>query len=336
MTQDKKVQIKGHQAHTGTGKVIIIPPHMATRKVADPHPDSPAGMAQAKAKTGHQPPSPEVLAKMAQGMPKAFKEKLAPYTTPKEKPSYPNAVKHPRAGEDGEIIVINEPHAPTDVTTWDNPEAVATWTPGSPLPSTLNGIPLAPWTPPETMEEWDEVEGQDYSIDEPAFGDSKKAPAAGVVIEEPDGRVWVIHPTNAFGGYKGTFPKGHLEPGMDLQATAIKEAWEESGLKVEITGHLIDVERTTTVARYYTAKRTGGTPAGMGWETQAVSLVPRSKLYEVLNRHVDHPTAEKLGAGTPPKPPAPPKWGPWNPKPKAGFADEGVDYNPAPKEPWIF
>ena len=108
-----------------------------------------------------------------------------------------------------------------------------------------------------------------------------------------------------------TFPKGRVEDGINLQASAIKEAFEESGLKVEITGFLMDVERSVTTARYYTAKRVGGTPAAMGWEAQAVSLVPRTKLYEVLNSYNDHPLAEALGAGPqPPKPPKPSAPGP--------------------------
>ena len=124
----------------------------------------------------------------------------------------------------------------------------------------------------------------------------KMKQGAGVVVQEPDGRVWVIHPTNAFGGYKSSFPKGTVEDGLSLQASAIKEAYEESGLKVELVSHLMDVVRTTSVARYYLAKRVGGTPADVGWESQAVSLVPVNKLFEVLNMSTDHGLAEKLGA----------------------------------------
>ena len=50
-----------------------------------------------------------------------------------------------------------------------------------------------------------------------------------VVILEDDGRVWVVHPSNGFGGYPATFPKGTLDPGMLLRAAAIREAYEESG-----------------------------------------------------------------------------------------------------------
>jgi ADP-ribose pyrophosphatase YjhB (NUDIX family) len=223
---------------------------------------------------------------------------------PKE-PFYPNAIKHPAPKEDGSLHQINEPSTASPEATWADPAAVATFTPGGPVPADLNGIPFAPWTDaPSTPEEWDWVSGQDGYLIEPDFelAEHKQA-SAGVVVEEPDGRIWVIHPTNKFGGYSGTFPKGRIEEDINLQASAIKEAFEESGLQVEITGFLKDVDRTVTRCRYYTAKRVGGTPAAMGWESQAVSLVPREKLYEALNQHVDHPMAEMLGAG--PQPPKP-------------------------------
>ena len=66
----------------------------------------------------------------------------------------------------------------------------------------------------------------------------------------------------------------------------------------------MDVERTTSKARFYLARRVGGTPADAGWESQSVSLVPPDKLYSVLNMSADHDLAEKLGAG--PKPPKAP------------------------------
>ena len=115
----------------------------------------------------------------------------------------------------------------------------------------------------------------------------EKSVGAGVVIEEPDGRVWLTAPTNGFGGYNATFPKGTAEPGLSLQANAIKEAFEETGLQVRITGIVGDFERTTSIARMYTARRVGGDPTKMGWETQAVQLVPKEKLLEAMNMPSD-------------------------------------------------
>ena len=219
-----------------------------------------------------------------------------------EKPHYPNQIEHPMPKEDGTPAMIHEPSTPTPMESWGDKNSIATVVPGGPMPDSLNGVPFKSWDDaPDAPEAWDEVEGQDPYLDEPPF-ESLGKPAAGVVIEEPDGRVWVIHPTNKFGGYEGCFPKGRLEEGINLQASAIKEAYEESGLKVAITGYLMDVERSVTTARYYTARRVGGTPSDMGWESQSTSLVPRSKLYDVLNSPNDHGLAEALGAGPAPKP----------------------------------
>jgi ADP-ribose pyrophosphatase YjhB (NUDIX family) len=78
--------------------------------------------------------------------------------------------------------------------------------------------------------------------------ESKKA-AAGVVIEEADGRIWLVSPINAFGGCQQTCPKSKVDVGLSLQAVAIKEGFEESGLQVQITGTVGDFERSTSFCR---------------------------------------------------------------------------------------
>lgn len=216
------------------------------------------------------------------------------------KPSYPNAVLHPRLDDDGKPFKINEPNTPTAPETWQDGAAIALWTPDSETPAELHGVAFAPWTDhPQTETGWDYVDGQMDDLDEPAMELHGKDPAAGVIVEEPDGRVWVVRPSNGFAGYRATFPKGHADEGMSLQATAIKEAFEESGLQVAITGFIGDVERTQTVTRYYRARRVGGTPAAMGWETQGVALVPREQLHSYVNRPVDRTVASKAGIEPP-------------------------------------
>jgi ADP-ribose pyrophosphatase YjhB (NUDIX family) len=160
---------------------------------------------------------------------------------------------------------------------------------------------LQPWRDhPQTLAGWGYIDGVNDDIDEPEFDlpDGKKA-SSGVIIQEPDGRVWTISPTNRFGGYDVTFPKGTEEPGLSLQANAIKEVFEESGLKVEISGFIGDFDRTTSKARMYWGRRVGGTPVAAGWETQAVHLTPKDQLYSLLNMWPDHAIAEHIGAGTP-------------------------------------
>jgi 8-oxo-dGTP pyrophosphatase MutT (NUDIX family) len=120
------------------------------------------------------------------------------------------------------------------------------------------------------------------------------APAAGAVILEDDGRVWLVAPSNGFGGYAATFPKGRLDPGTSLPCAAVREAFEESGLRVDIVGFLVDARRTLTFTRYYIARRIGGSPARMGWESQAVHLVPLARLREVAVHPNDLPVIEAL------------------------------------------
>ncbi len=214
-----------------------------------------------------------------------------------------NAAPHPKADDAGNPVTVHFPTTPSPRATWVDRKAVATFAPGSSVPKALNGVPLTPWTPPTTKAGWNAVAGQMPGKEPPLpqkfdYQGNPKRPGAGVVIQEPDGRVWVVEPTNHFGGYEHTFPKGGAEPGIKrLQANAIKEAWEESGLKVEITGILGDYEGDTSVARYYTAKRVGGTPADAGWETQGVKLVPPMQLGKHLNRMRDKQIAIDLLSG---------------------------------------
>lgn len=229
-----------------------------------------------------------------------FGKQTSMYAPPKPK------AFHPKLNDDGKQVGLIYPHEPSAMTTWEDPDAVATFVPGGKAPASLNGVELSPWEDvPQTLFDWANVEGQDVH-DEPEMDEEGfHKIGAGVVVVEPDGRVWLIHPSNKYGGYKASFPKGTVEDGLPLQASAIKEAYEESGLKVELTGFLMDVDRTTSRARYYTARRVGGTPTDAGWESQAVSLVPKDKLYSLLNMAPDHGIAETLGAGPAPELPKP-------------------------------
>jgi len=169
-------------------------------------------------------------------------------------------------------------------------------------PHSLNGVAFDHFDAPKTNQGWNQLAAK-TKIDEPPFNIPKgESAGAGVIIQEPDGRVWVIHPTNAYGGYAATFPKGGVEKDMNLQSTAMKEAFEESGLKVELTGFAGDIKRTTSTARYYYAKRVGGTPVDAGWESENVTLAPVEDLHDILNVPTDKGMASKF-LGASPKPP---------------------------------
>lgn len=235
-----------------------------------------------------------------------YSKKDGTYVRPHERgdgAAHPAPHHHPKAGEQGQKVLIKKPHHASAPSTWHNPDAVATFVPGGDVPAAINGVPIRRWRDhPRTVEGWDYTDCVDHELDEPPFHlpPGKKA-AAGVVIEEPDGRVWVVHPTNAYGGYQSTWPKGTCEHELSMQGSAAKEAYEESGLKVQITGFLMDVERTTSKARFYLAKRVTGDPTDAGWESQGISLCPRDRLFDLLNMWPDHGIAEAVGAGPAPQ-----------------------------------
>lgn len=206
---------------------------------------------------------------------------------------------HPKPDEYGEPLVLHAPSEPTPLESWDDPGRLATVLPAGALPPGLNGIAFQPWRhAPRDDAGWAQVAGQD-GFDEPPFVPAPgKRVAAGVVILEEDGRVWVVHPSNAFGGYPATFPKGTVDAGMPLRATAIREAWEESGLRVALSGFLADLTRSRSRTRYYLGRRVGGCPSDMGWESQAVSLVPRDRLADVLVNPNDALLVALLQEGT--------------------------------------
>jgi 8-oxo-dGTP pyrophosphatase MutT (NUDIX family) len=178
-------------------------------------------------------------------------------------------MRHPFPDDDGAPVTIRRPSTPTPLAAWHDAGAIATVVPGGPLPDGLHGVPFLPCPLPAASALPD-----DDAADPPFLLPPGMKAAAGAVVVEPDGRIWLVAPTNGFGGYVATFPKGRVDPGAGLRATARREAWEEAGLAVDIGSFLLDVSRTQTYTRYFLARRTGGSPAAMGWETQAVHLVP--------------------------------------------------------------
>lgn len=223
-------------------------------------------------------------------------ESSKPKTILGHKPAPKYAAYHPKLNEDGKPHGIMYPSKPSDPSTWHDPESVATFLPGGKHPPSLNGVALEPWKDaPKTEAGWNYVDGQNHSIKEPELKvPSGVSAGSGVVVIEPDGRVWVVDPSNQFAGYRSTFPKGHQDKGINLQANAIKECFEESGLKVEITGFLGDFMRTTTMSRYYLARRVTGTPTDCGWESQSIKLVPKEQILSILNRENDQDIAKAI------------------------------------------
>ncbi|TWI69708.1 ADP-ribose pyrophosphatase YjhB (NUDIX family) [Pseudoduganella lurida] len=195
-------------------------------------------------------------------------------------------VLHPCPDDDGQPVTLHLPSAPTGLAAWMDAAAIATVVPGGAMPAALNGIAFDAWAG-AAEGAWDALANDAADPEPPFVLPPGLAAAAGAVIVEEDGRVWLVAPSNGFGGYDATFPKGRVDAGTSLRCAAVREAFEESGLKVEIDGFLIDVRRTLTYTRYYLARRVGGHPGTMGWESQAVHLVPLAMLAEVATHRND-------------------------------------------------
>ena len=112
--------------------------------------------------------------------------------------------------------------------------------PDGPMPDKLHRVPFERWNAASAItQEWEEL-AKRHRIDEPAFvvPAGLDRTAAGAVVREPDGRIWLVAPTNQFAGYQATFPKGTLD-GKSMQATALVEVFEETGLDVCAPGHVL-------------------------------------------------------------------------------------------------
>lgn len=170
-----------------------------------------------------------------------------------------------------------------------DPPGVTAFAPGDALKSAgVNGVAFSREKFPVAYQRIKDVAG----LDDQPFPELKpwQHAASGVVVVEPDGRVWVVAPSGGYGGYDNTFPKGTVEraDGLTLQQNAHKEVTEESGLRVRLKGVVGDFEGDTSVTRYYLGERIGGSPYHHdGKETAAVKLATPEQLRAMLNKKRD-------------------------------------------------
>lgn len=152
--------------------------------------------------------------------------------------------------------------------------AVVTFRRGERHSTELNGLAFAPWLGrPAHPDDWEISDLVRPDLSEPPMQLAPdKQPAAAVVIVESDWRVWVAHVCEPFNAAQVRFPAARQDAKLSLPATAVREAWETTGLQVRITGWLGDFDTPTTRTRYYLAERIGGAPYACGWQTAALSL----------------------------------------------------------------
>lgn len=112
---------------------------------------------------------------------------------------------------------------------------------------------------------------------------SEKSLSAGLLLTFPDGRIVVVEPTEHFGGYSNTFPKGRVEKGYSILDTALKETLEETGFQARLDGkwHGLYEGRATWVWMF-SAEVIGGDPSQSDFETDYIHLVPRDQVLDRL------------------------------------------------------
>jgi ADP-ribose pyrophosphatase YjhB (NUDIX family) len=194
-------------------------------------------------------------------------------TPPVATPAQP-ATGSPSPLHRGANVITGVPaQAPMALPTVPHKEEIE-WSTGKPEPGTLHGVDFAP--APHHF--WEHVKDKD--IGEPA--PTRPINRAGVMVQEPDGRIWIVRPTNEFGDRKHTLPGGGVETGLTHQQNALKEVWEETGLQVEITGHLGDFRDSNNGnnGRLYIGRRIGGAP----WDAK---IEPH-----IIDRKTGKPSAE--------------------------------------------
>ena len=123
-------------------------------------------------------------------------------------------VFHPRKNDKGLPVEIKHPSRASDLSNWADASLPAVATPDCAIPPSINGVPTSHVVPPVDTAGWERLVVESTVLTAPPLANpSKKKLSAGTLIVEPDGRVWLFEPTNAYGGYVRTFPKGTVEPG---------------------------------------------------------------------------------------------------------------------------
>jgi 8-oxo-dGTP pyrophosphatase MutT (NUDIX family) len=131
--------------------------------------------------------------------------------------------------------------------------------------------------------------------------------AGGVVVRRMRGRWWaaVVRPRRDDARVVWALPKGLIDPGERGPETAVREAYEETGVRATLERKLGDVryvytwdgERVFKVVSFFLLRAAGGRigelPPGMELEVAAARWVPLEEAPQVLSYRGEREMAER-------------------------------------------
>jgi 8-oxo-dGTP pyrophosphatase MutT (NUDIX family) len=110
-----------------------------------------------------------------------------------------------------------------------------------------------------------------------AFG---KWTSAGGAVIDGRGRIALVRQRDRKGRWRWTLPKGRMDPGETAEATAVREVYEESGLRARIVRPIVLHEGRLHFTYFFemTLERDDGVHDGETREVRFVSLVEAVEL----------------------------------------------------------
>jgi len=112
----------------------------------------------------------------------------------------------------------------------------------------------------------------------------KLEPAYGGVVINRHGQVLLMEPKDHFDGYAWTFPKGRPRTGETPEATAIREVYEETGVRARIERPMPETfEGGTTLTTYFLMSMVRDTKQ-FGNETQSVKWATEDEAEQMLGQ----------------------------------------------------